>query len=379
MKKLLLISLAILILFSYGCQSADTDETVAQDDIIVTEAPETEAPETAAPETEAPETEAPETAAPVILSPEMQKKLGSYMPKSWQTGIDEINEALPDDFMFAIQTDTHFSVTSGNQSANCLKALSHYIPLSFYANLGDYIKGYYQGETGKEENTPEKTMQSLKELTNRYLTDANCPVLVTFGNHDANQLWCKNYGTADQQLTRKDHYDEVISKLKEHNGSIMVNDGESNYYYVDFPAYNARVIMLNCADGNYENSFDSVSIFSDRQVEWFKTEALNTSANVIVMTHVPLIKEFPGNDSSNVKNGNLVREAVEEFVKNGGSFVAYMNGHTHAQSDMVDENGRLHISFASGGTKAEVVAINFKARKIYTFGLGGAEGRDFRY
>lgn len=374
MKKLLLITLTLLILFAYGCQSASTDTTASQDDVTITEAPATEAPAT-----EAPETEAPETEAPIVLSPEMQKKLASYIPKNWQAGIDEINEALPEDFMFAIQTDTHFSVTSGNQSANCLKALSHFIPLSFYANLGDYIKGYYVGETGKEENTPDKTMTSLKEITNRYLTDANCPVLVTFGNHDTNQLWCQNYGQANQQLTQKDHYNEVISKLKEHNGSIMVTDGESNYYYVDFEAYNARIVMLNTTDGSYENSYDSVSQISDRQAEWFKTVALNTDKNVIVMAHIPLCKDFPDSSGSRPKNADKICGAVEEFIKNGGKFVAYMYGHTHAQTDILDENGRLHISFANGGTKAEVVAINFKAKKIYTFGLGGAEGRDFRY
>ena len=56
-----------------------------------------------------------------------------------------------------------------------------------------------------------------------------------------------------------------------------------------------------------------------------------------------------------------------------------MYGHTHLQSDMLDENGRLHISFANGGNRAEVVAINLKARKIYTFALGSIESRDFKY
>jgi hypothetical protein len=37
------------------------------------------------------------------------------------------------------------------------------------------------------------------------------------------------------------------------------------------------------------------------------------------------------------------------------------------------------VSFKNGGTVAEVVAINLKARKIYTFGLGNVEGRDYRY
>ena len=369
MKKFLLLVLTTALFIPCGCVAAPSNDSTVPSDT------ETQS----APETEVPETEAPETEAPIVLSPEMQEKLGSYIPKDWQSGLAEINEDVPEDFMFAVQTDTHFSVNSGKNSANILKALSHFLPLKFYANFGDYIKGYFMNETGKIENTPDKTMQSLKEITSRYLDDANCPVLITFGNHDSNQLWCKHYGEANQQLTAKDHYDEVISKVKAHNGEQMVNDGESNYYYMDFPYDKVRVVMLNTTDGNYENSFDSVSQISERQLEWFKSEALNTNYNVIVVSHIPLVKEFPGNDSSVVKNGDAVRGAVEEFIKNGGNFVAYFCGHTHIQSDMVDENGRLHVSFKNGGTVAEVVAINFKARKIYTFGLGNVEGRDFIY
>ncbi len=328
--------------------------------------------------TPTPETEAPETEAPVVLSPEMQEKLGGLIPKNWQTGIDAILESVPSDFMFAVQTDTHFSVVSGGSSGNSVKALSHFIPLSFCANIGDYIKGYFKGEAGKADNTPELTMQSLKELTSRYLDEANCPMLITFGNHDTNQLWCQNYGVATQQLTQADHYREVISKLKEHNGSAMVNDGESNYYYMDFHADKVRVIMLNTTDGSYESEYDSVYVISDRQAEWFEKTALDTDYSVIVMAHIPFYSEFSNNDKA-PKNADKVLGAVESFIKNGGKFVAYMYGHTHAQSDMVDENGRLHISFKNGGGNAEVVAVNLKARKIYTFGLGDAADRDFEY
>lgn len=314
-----------------------------------------------------------------IFSKEMQEKLGHYISDEWKDGMDEIMSNPSSDFMFAIQSDTHFSVNNKEHHANNLKALSHFIPLRFYANLGDYIKGYYMNEIGKIENTPDKTMKSLKELTARYLDDANCPVLVTFGNHDTNQLWCKNYGNANEQLTKKDHYNEVISKLRVHNGSIMTTDGESNYYYVDFPDDDIRIIMLNCVDGNYENNYDSTTMFSDRQTEWFKSEALNTTAHVIIMTHVPLIKNFPGNDGSEVKNGALVREAVEEFIKNGGNFTVYMCGHTHNQADLTDENGRLHISFRNGANIAEAVTIDLKARKIRTVGLGNIESREYQY
>lgn len=314
-----------------------------------------------------------------MFSPEMQEKLGHYIPENWQNGLNEIRSNPTTDFTFAIQSDTHFSVNSTESEANNLKALSHFIPLSFYANLGDYIKGYFRNEIGKIENTPDKTMKSLKELTVRYLDDANCPVLITFGNHDTNMLWCKNYGSADQQLTKEDHYREVISKVRIHNGDIMTTDGESNYYYVDFRSDNIRVVLLNCVDGNYESDYDSTAMFGDRQVEWFKNEALNTDAYVLIMTHVPLIKEFPGNDSSVVKNGDTVREAIEEFIKNGGKFIAYFNGHTHNQAELTDENGRLHVSFKNGGKFAEVVRINTEKRTIETVGLGDLINRYYKY
>ena len=137
--------------------------------------------------------------------------------------------------------------------------------------------------------------------------------------------------------------------------------------------------MLNTTDGNYENAFDSVSKISDRQLEWFKNTALNTDKNVIVMAHIPLCDNFPESSGSEPYNSEKVLLAVEDFIQNGGKFVAYMYGHTHIQADMLDENGRLHMSFKNGGGNAEVVAINFKAKKIYTFGLGNAEGRDFKY
>ena len=311
---------------------------------------------------------------------EKQAKLLKYINESWKEKWDSLDGISENDFNFAVQSDTHFSVVTGNEcDANNLKALSHFVPLKFIANFGDYIKGYFMGEAGKADNTPDKTMQSLKEITRRYLEDANCPVLITFGNHDTNQLWCKNYGRADQQLTQKDHHDEVIAKLQAHNGSAMVADGDSNYYYVDFPEDGIRIIMLNTTDGCYENEFDSPSQISLRQAEWFEKVALDTDMNILVACHVPLIKEFPGNDSSVVINGDLILNAVEKFIEKGGKFTVYMCGHTHIQGDLIDGNGRLHISFRQGGYAAEVVTLNTKDRVITTKGLSKAENRKYNY
>lgn len=311
---------------------------------------------------------------------EKQQELACFINESWKERWDSLDEISESDFNFAVQSDTHFSVVTSNKNdANNLKALSHFVPLKFIANFGDYIRGYFMGEAGKADNTPELTMQSLKEITRRYLDGASCPVLITFGNHDTNQLWCKNYGSADQQLTQSDHREQVISKLQAHNGSAMVTDGESNYYYVDFPDDGIRIIMLNTTDGCYESKFDSPSQISLRQAEWFEKVALNTDMNVLVACHVPLIKEFPGNDSSVVINGELILNAVEGFIKRGGKFTVYMCGHTHLQGNLTDQNGRLHISFIQGGSSAEIVTLKTDERTIITKGLGKSEDRKYTY
>lgn len=309
---------------------------------------------------------------------EKQQALLEFINDKWKEKSSELEKAVDGGFCFAVQSDTHFSVTSNEKDALNLKALSHFIPIKFYANLGDYIKGYFKGEVGKIDNTPDKTMRSLIEITHRYLDDANCPVLITFGNHDTNQLWCKNYGRADQQLTQADHHEQVIAKIQAHNGSSMVADGDSNYYYVDFINDNIRVIMINTTDGCYESEFDSTSQISARQLDWFENVALNTSLSVVVMLHIPLIPEFPGNDGSKIAGGEKLLSAVEKFIADGGDFIAYFNGHTHNQADLTDENGRLHISFQNGGHLAEVVRIDTEKRTIETVGLGN-ENRFFNY
>lgn len=389
----------MMLLSCAACGTVDTPETTLAPE--TTEAPETTAapettlapettaePETtAAPETTAePETEAEtEPAAPlynanVVLSEEMQKKMSKYLPTKWPAVINQIMDNITDDFMFVVQSDTHYSVAKDDAKVGYnIAALSHYLPLSCFLQLGDYIKGYYAGEAGKAENTPELTMQSLKELTRRYLTDLNTKALITYGNHDANQLWCKYYGTADQQLTGADLYENVTSKMVEHNGEDMVTNGESNYYYVDFPYDGVRIIMLNTLDGNYENSFDDLQYISPEQLQWFKDVALDTDNTVIIGAHVPLHDDFPETSGSAPSLSPQIRAAVNEFVENGGVFVAYLYGHTHKQSDMVDEHGNLHISFTTGQHNAEVVMIDFEDRHITTVGLGSPVAREFDY
>ena len=117
---------------------------------------------------------------------------------------------------------------------------------------------------------------------------------------------------------------------------------------------------------------------SERQLWWLENEALKTDKHVIIMTHTPFFVEFPG-AGNRVPNGDRVMALVEQFIAAGGHFVAYLYGHTHKQSAVVDENGRRHMSFQNGGNNAEAVMIDTQSRTIETVGFGGSISRKVTY
>ena len=378
MKKILLIMLVLSMTLACGCGEGIETEAPLTDTYADTE---TESPEseTAAPETEAepPETEAPAETGPVFQKPEISAELKTqyygYMKSSWKEKIDEIKQKQDGKFTFLLQTDVHMWVGSDTYAANNAKALSHFVDLEFIASPGDLIRGYAYAEDNRGD-----TYDSLEELVRRYTENVNCPVLMTFGNHDTNAMWCKEHGTATNQINQHDHYFMVTEKLKALNGANMGVEPYCNYYYMDFPEDNIRVIMLNTTDGDYLNEFDKLSTIREHQQQWFRDVALKTDKSVIVMAHIPLTKEFPENGNAPAEGANIMA-AVEDFVANGGDFIAYMYGHVHIQADMVDENGRLHISFRNGGNQGEVVMINTEERTIQTIGLGSSTDRSFTY
>lgn len=305
----------------------------------------------------------------------MQMKWFPFLPQNWKSEIETARAGISGKFAFAIQTDTHFSELSSPLSCYNLKALSHFVDLDFFANLGDLTRGYMDVVV----NTPEKMRAAMDEAVHRYVEDANCPVMITVGNHDCNHLWCQLHGDVSQLITEKEHFSRITAPLLRHNGARMVTDGESNYYYMDFDTHKIRVIMLNSTDGEFTKGYSERAIFSDRQVKWFAQNALDTDYSVLVMMHIPLIPEFPGNDSSKSINREKILAAVEAFIARGGNFIAYLYGHTHNQHDLTDENGRLHVSFKSGGHIAELVTVDTTSRTIETLPLGDLIPRSWTY
>lgn len=379
MKRIFLIAFAILTVFLCACgQSTPAVDTEWQTEGEAPPALEDTEAVTEAPETDPAESEPAETVLePTFVKPEISDSLKAeysrYLSDSWSQKLEELGNSQGDALAFLVQTDPHMWVGGDEKTANNAKALSHFAELDFIAVPGDLIRGYAYDEDNRQD-----AYRSLEELVDRYTENVNCPVLMTFGNHDTNAMWCREHGEATHQINQHDHYFMVTERLKALNGRNMVLDGNANHYYMDFPEHGIRVIMLNTTDSDYVDQYGDLSAIGARQREWFREEALDTDHSVIVMSHIPLTSAFPENNAAPT-GSEEIREAVEQFVADGGDFIAYMCGHVHIQADLTDENGRLHISFKNGGAQGEVVFVDTEAGTIRTVGLGKPSSRSFTY
>ena len=306
---------------------------------------------------------------------EVQMKMSQYLG-DWSSKISDINSAAEGKFTFLVSTDTHHYKLDAVYMGKNVAALSNFVDLKFTANLGDLIRGY----SVQDVDGPENMRACMDDLVSRYTTNSRCPVFMTVGNHDTNHMWFTKWADHTAQMTPEEQVKRVFEPLKKHNGDKMITDDDGSYYYMDFDEDKIRVVVLNTSNGTYDGTgLSDVITISQKQVDWFKTKALNTDYAIIVMSHVPLTIDFPEH-SDMVENSNLIVDAVDSYVENGGNFIAYMYGHVHGQSVLVEESGRLHISFKEFGTQnSEVVMIDTKTRTINTIGLGYAESREFRY
>ena len=339
-KKLLCFSLVLLMLTLCGCKEKEAPKNINES--IVS------------------------NSAPVV--DEVQQMYKELLPADWQREIDYINIVKKGKFTFAVQTDTHFEGSNEEVGTN-LNNLSNTIELSFIAHLGDVIRGYSDPQI----DSPSNMRSCMDEIVKRYTQDANCAVMMTVGNHDANSMWYNEFGDFTGIITEKEHYNRIIEPLKEHNGERMVNNVESIYHYIDFPEYKIRAIMLNTVDSKFSLGETSTFNISKEQIEWFKTQALNTDYSVLVMMHTPLVDKFEKNNA--VNNAQQILDAVESFIADGGDFIAYFCGHIHTQETVIDDNGRIHMSFRMGGDHAEIVMIDTEKREINTVGLGDVKMR----
>lgn len=364
---------------------------------------------------------------------------GEPLPPYFQNSFNHVTQGIPsgnDVLNIATIADAHWqeegTTIFGGYTA---KSLEHYqwCALSTLYNhadaliaLGDNING--DEPTGRLNMT---LMHVRAMLQTKYVRTA---MFMIRGNHD---------NGAGHQNTEGKSADEVLDDNAVKNGFGTklnyydeVRDGDSLYFYKDFPDKKVRIIGLDSndiplekKDSNGHYAYDTNTAgFRAQQLNWFANKALMLPDNtwqVVVFFHIPfpnafgqwaedntfknyhhaiaILNAFKNGTSVNINDTSNPDFAITglqvDYSKQGqGTLIAVVNGHLHCDNqDTSILNGTPIIevttsaSFVSSvvddskrrNTKDEdawdLISINTRERKIHCYRFGRGSDRDFTY
>lgn len=364
---------------------------------------------------------------------------GESLPPYFQNSFNHVTQGIPTGnniVNIATIADAHWQEEGATIfSGYTAKSLEHYqwCALSTLYNhadaliaLGDNING--DEPAGRLNMT---LMHVRAMLQTKYVRTA---MFMIRGNHD---------NGAGHQNTEGESADEVLDDNAVKNGFGTkfnyygeVRDGDSFYFYKDFPEKKVRIIGLDSndiplekKDSNGHYAYDTNTAgFRSQQLNWFANKALMLPDNtwqVVVFFHIPFPNAFGqwAEDNTFVnyhhaiailnafKNGisvNINDTSNPDFTITGlqadygeqgqGTLIAIVNGHLHHDDqDTSILNGTPIIevttsaSFVSSvvddskqrNTNDEdawdIISINTTERKIHCYRFGRGSDRDYTY
>lgn len=364
---------------------------------------------------------------------------GEVMPPYFQDSFNHVTKDVPNDaniLNIATIADAHWQEEGATIfDGYTAKSLEHYqwCALSTLYNhadaliaLGDNING--DEPTGRLNMT---LMHVRAMLQTKYVRTA---MFMIRGNHDN--------GTGHQNTEGKSA-DEVLDDNAVKNGFGTkfnyydeVRDGDSFYFYKDFPDKKVRIIGLDSndiplekKDSNGHYAYDTNTAgFRSQQLNWFANKALMLPDNtwqVVVFFHIPfpnafgqwaedntfvnyhhaiaILNAFKNGTSVNINDTSnpdfTITGLQADYSKQGqGTLIAIVNGHLHCDdqdtsilngtpvievttsasfvSDKVNNSDRRNTNDEDAW---DIISINTKERKIHCYRFGRGSDRDFTY
>ena len=233
------------------------------------------------------------------------------------------NECNEDSFVFAIITDTHYTENSNFEDLDTIKYIHDRYPLDSVYHLGDIING--TESQGRAEKVIDKVRSKIININeNNYML---------VGNHDGNDWYDKTNHTNRISKGRR------FSLAERYNCKNYNMQGNNAYGYRDYDTFGIRVIVLDSFVDDSEYGYNSSSWgYSDEEVTWFDSVALNTNNKVIILSHMSFTEGFNAYGSKPVNSDGMIN-AVNKYINNGGTVIGLFHGHTHW--DFIGDNGKF--------------------------------------
>lgn len=345
----------------------------------------------------------------------------------FQTEIDELAKKIDTDvFNIGFLTDLHYDYGKGIGWYSSYKMLRHITNMQDIDHLldvslynGDNINGYMT-------DTPSLKKQ-YSEFCNRALISASNDVFINLGNHDDGAI---GYRTQSLSFRPQDVISTAEFKKMHRTAEKLFEesrDGDSLYFYKDYPEKNIRLIGMDCmdvpeivnADGTLKYGKQGPFGFRQEQFDWLVSDALNVDENmhVVITTHAPLNSEASTYDDGWVEehfnfeqmvsllqafqSGEKITliGTVEDFEINvtadfstqgARTLVGVFCGHSHRET--IDDKGTFKVvrclnsrysDPATVDTLLEdawtVIAVDTANRHVDLIGFGRATNRSIDY
>ena len=269
-----------------------------------------------------------------------------------------------------------------------MAALNKQIKVDGLICLGDIVDA-------KPPTTMEETKQQIDYVMKR-LQGVGVPLIYSMGNHDDNRYISHKDGTV---LTPQ----QIESMFMRYTLPNKVIDPSMNglNYYVDYDRLKIRVFVV---DSNYPNPTDGFHWshgFSDKTVEWF-SNCLNEvpkGLSILVLTHRRFFQS-KNSDGEWIYNQMKMVETVNNFIANGGTYIATISGHIHRDyshskpflefsvaaqkcQNIEAKKGKALAPERKLNTASEdlwdVLVIRPQSRKINTVRFGAGDDREWSY
>ncbi|MQB62183.1 phage capsid protein [Lactobacillus reuteri] len=361
-------------------------------------------------------------------------RLPDYMANNWNAVVNSIphGEGI---FNFGLITDNHYQ--PDNEYA--YRSIDHYDWFGEATKAAKVDAVIVDGDNTNGANYDNKYAARFKEELYRStanivdLLEGACSnqsdIFWIKGNHDSG-AWSNNALDGEKPNPNNALTENELLQLYHCNTSRYeeVRDGNSFYFYKDYPDVKVRLIGLNSlddddqldADGNYAKKDINYHSFRQPQLNWLANTALKVPNDyqVILFFHTPLDGAFSTKNGM-VNSGHL--QSIIQAFKNGtsisindasskepinglnvdfteqgpGTIIGIFNGHYHNDNydnslipgvSMIEENASLNngkVATRIRNTDSEdawdLVSVNTKTRSVNMYRFGEGNDRHFNY
>lgn len=360
----------------------------------------------------------------------------STLQEAYKVGIDRTKSKMKStDFNIGFITDTHWEENyDANRPYASYGRTKYYDSLNHLSNiqqLDGLVDTFICGGDNTESGS--RSLDVIKKQSEIFALKASTVEsdhFMLLGNHDQGSSRLINYGYEKDQLPFDDyiHQDDIKELWNiNDNENGELRDGDSLYFYKDYPDKKIRLIGINTnddpeikTDGGYEKYLPIwLEAVRQKQLDWLANTALQNvpkDYHVVVFGHAHLDPSLDGSNPNNPErhvNFDILLNLLNAF-KNGQDYsgvssiadfnvsinadfsgqgprtlVGYFCGHVHQQ--MVNEyagikNYIFDNSFfedTDDGTEKQdswaVIAIDTANRKIKIYGFGRTTDQTYDY